>query len=285
MTVTTTRTLQQRFFTDLEQLCSHPAKHHYVMLSGGVDSFVLLCAVLRTHDPADVTALIIRSRNTDDYRKALQAAHWAGVQPRTMTVTLQTILDNRHFIVGTDDRSVFQSMFRISTHALLTGLDLQDCAVYQGDGADSLYGNQSPFIYRAANDRATQDGITPQEARELLRREWRHKKRNGYGISTAKIIGEVIRSYGATAVQPYIDPLFDYVMDVPLQAFQGDKKTWVKDGLTRHYEVPAGMAYSRKRCSMQQGTGLYELLQDELKLIYNVNNANDAIKQIAAGAQ
>lgn len=282
--MTTTKLLQERFFADLQDQCSHPAKHHYVMLSGGVDSFVLLCAVLRTHDPADVTALIIRSRNTEDYRKALQAAHWAGVNTRTMTVTLQTILDNRHFVEGTADRSVFQAMFRISTECLLTGIDLTGCAVYQGDGADSLYGNQSPFLYRAANTRAAQDGITPQEAKELLRREWRYKKRNGFGISTAKIIGEVIRAHGATAVQPYINPLFDYVMDVPLTAFQGDKKTWVKDGLTKHYGVPAGIAYSRKRCSMQEGTGLYELLQDELKIAYNVTNANDAIKQIAAGA-
>lgn len=275
--------LRTKYFRHmLDYCCSVEAKHRYVMLSGGVDSFMLLAAVNRCFRRDDITALIIKGVNTPDYRRAVQAAKYYGVGMEEVSVYMKDLMDNLHFCKGVKDVSVFQTMFRISTELLLQGKDLTDCAVYQGDGADSLYGNHNSYIYMTATNDAQSFGISKSEARERLKKKWRRHVMSGERAGgTAKLVGSIIKKKGGIPVQPWVSGEFEYVLDVPLGEFSGNKKRWVLDGLVKEWGVDRWIVDSRRRVTMQEGMGFYKLFCDELCKKFKVKSANSAVRKIA----
>ena len=276
--------IRKRYFAHLAEYLAAPvARHRYVMLSGGVDSFVLLAGVMRAFEARDVTALVTSGMNTRDYRKAVEAAAHFGVHVRDTPIYIKDFIDNAHLSRGTKDKSVFQFMFRVAAHMMLRDLDIKGCAVYQGDGADSLYGNHSPFVYIETNQMAARLGITKDEAREMLRRGHRKKKMGTTASGTARLVGDIIRARGGIAVQPFVSGEFEYVLDVPLREFKMDQKVWVRDGLVMEWGIDRSIVASRERMTMQQGTGLYELLCEEMCATYGTRTAAQALRKIVEG--
>ena len=272
--------IQQRFLNDIERLCTVKASGRVVMLSGGVDSFLMLAAVSRIYDAKDIEALILYGVRSSDTIKALQAAKYFNVRIREREVMMGEVLENLDMLKGVPDTSVFQAMFRICGELALRELSLKGKAVYQGDGADSLYGNSSHFIYLSATELAKQKQITKDQSREMLRAENRKKVMSGKGSGTARLMGEIIKEHGGIAVQPFNSGELEYLLEVPLKRFQGDKKTWVKEALITYWKLPANIVMSRRRCSMQDGMGYYKLLGEELKKICKTKSANAAVKQL-----
>ena len=272
--------MQQRFLNDIERLCRVDADGRIVMLSGGVDSFLLLAAVSRLYDASDIEALIIYGIESSDSARAKQAAKFFNVKLIEREVMMGEILDNLSMLKGTQDKSVFQALFRISTEIAFADLNVKGKAIYQGDGADSLYGNSNHFIYMATKEMAAEKFITKDEARDILRAANRRKIMSGSGTGTGKLIGEIIEAHGAIPVQPFISGELEYLLQVPLKCFQGETKKWVKDALINLWGLPVELVRTRKRCSMQDGLGYYKLLNDELKKIYKTQSANAAIKYL-----
>jgi asparagine synthetase B (glutamine-hydrolysing) len=250
------------------------------MLSGGVDSFLMLAAVARLYDASDIEALIIYGVESDDTRKAIQAAKYFNVKIIEREVMMGEVFDNLNLLKGTNDTSVFQAMFRICGELALRDLSVKGKAVYQGDGADSLYGNSSHFIYLPATELAKEKQISKDEAREMLRTENRKKVMRGKGSGTARLMGEIIKEHGGVAVQPFSSGELEYLLEVPLRKFQGDKKTWVKQAMINLWGLPSEIVMSRQRCSMQDGMGYYKLFNEELKKTYKSKSANAVIKQL-----
>lgn len=276
--------IRSRYFSHLmEYCCSVQSQHRYVMLSGGIDSFMLLAAIMQRHKSEDVSALVIRGVSTPDYEKALQAASYFGVKAITRRVCMNDILRNARLSEGSRDTSVFQLVFRVAAHLLLREQSLPRCAVYQGDGADSLYGNSSSFVYMPSADLSKQLGISQDNARELLRRKWRTRVMSGKGTGTAKLVAGIITQYGGTPVLPWVSGQFEYVLDVPLTEFRGNQKKWVRDGLVEQWGIRRSIVESRSRCSMQDGLGFYKLLCEELCRQYRTSTANAAVRRIAKG--
>ncbi|MGI9458445.1 MAG: asparagine synthase-related protein [Pirellulales bacterium] len=276
--------IRKKYFSHfLKYCCDFKADHRFVMLSGGIDSFMLLSALMQKYKPEQVTALIIRGVSTPDYTKAQTAAKYYGVESRVTQLCIDDYLNSTHLCRGTSDISLFQLIFRIAAHAALSQVNIKGCPVYEGDGADSLYGNQSPFIYLASNDVAESQGVTKDEAREILRRQHRHKNMTGKCTGTAKLFAEVTRQFGGTPVQPWVSGEFEYILDVPLSEFRGPKKKWVCDGLVSEWGVNRGLVDTRSRISMQQGTGFYDLLSKEICKKFKTKSANTAVKFISKG--
>lgn len=273
----------KRFLDDIENLCRVDATGRVVMLSGGVDSFLMLAAVSRLYEASDIEALILYGVKSRDTVKALQAAKFFNVKIREREVMMNEVLENLDMLKGTKDSSVFQAMFRICGELALRELNLKGKAVYQGDGADSLYGNSSHFVYLKATEIAKEKGITKEDAREFLRSEFRKKIVAGQGkvgSGTARIIKEIIQTQKGIPIQPFSSGKLEYVLEVPLKKFQGDKKTWVKKAMIQEWDLPPHIVMSRERCSMQDGMGYYKLFNEELKKMYNCNSANAVIRKL-----
>jgi hypothetical protein len=275
--------IMERCFTQLKEYCAVEAPHHFVLLSGGIDSFVVLAALMQTHKPEDVTAVIINGTSSSDYVKAVRAAEYYGVKISTCNVCVDLLVNEIHHMKGTKDTSLFQSLFRLSAMIALRNLKIDGCFVHTGDGADTLYGNANPFLYRQTPQVAKENKISKTAARELLRKNWRKRVMAGQGGSTtAGIIASVVRSYNGIARQAFVTGEYEYILDVPLELLEGDKKTWVKKGLVLHYGVSVQMAYSRKRCSMQEGSGLMEHFGKWLCEHTGAKTANSAVKLLSA---
>lgn len=276
--------IRQRYFAHLvKHCCSVPASHRFVMLSGGIDSFTLLAALMQTHKPSDVTAMNVGGVSTYDYAKAVEAARYFGIKQVVRRVCMNDILENVRVCSGTTDNSVFQLVFRVSCNLLFKDHPITGCAVYQGDGADSLYGNSSSFVYMRTAEVAKQKRITVVAAREILRREYRAKMIFGKKIGTALLVSQTIKQFGGTPVLPWMSGEFEYVLDVPLKAFRGDKKQWVRDGLISEWGISRSVVDSRRRCSMQDGLGYYRLICKELCQTYRTSTPNAAVRMIARG--
>lgn len=271
--------LMERCFSDLREYCSEKSPHHFIFLSGGIDSFTILAALMQTHKPEDVTAIIIKGITTMDFVKAKNAAEFYGIKTSICEVCVDSLMQEVHLMKGTGDRSLFQSLFRITAIMSLRRLGISGCLVHTGDGADSLYGNANPFLYRQTPEVAEKHKVSKQAARDILRTYWRKRVMEGKGSSTtAGIIGNVIKSFGGFARQAFVTGKFEYVLDVPIELFQGDKKTWVKQGLVRHFNVPREIAFSRKRESMQEGTGMMEHFGASLCKLTGCKTANAAVR-------
>lgn len=278
--------IRKKYFQHLLDFCSSKeSEKKFVMLSGGVDSFVLLCALIKLFPKNRIVAIASKGMNTYDFIKAKEAADFFGVDFIVKNVHINDFLEWAHLSRGTSDTSVFQSMFRVSAYLLLKDIDIVDQLVYQGDGADSLYGNSSHFAYIESKKVAKDHNISTYEAREMLRRQFRAKSMTGkYASDTATLTRQIIESFGGCAMQPWDSNEFDYVMDVPLSEFKGNTKKWVKDGLVEEWNIDRKLVWSRRRMNMQQGLGLYDLLCKEICKTYGTKTANEAIKKIASGA-
>jgi len=273
--------VQARYFSDLKQYCSKPANHHYCLLSGDVDSFLLLAAAMQTHE--SVTILTIRGDDLTDYNKAKQAADYYGLPFKSLHVGPHDMMANLDLLKGSKDHTVFSAMFRISFMLLLQKYPIADGSVYQGDGGDTLYGNKSHFVYLTTKKVAAERGITSAAARELLRREQKLIQYTDEYLNTGlvKFIREYIEQHGCRPVQPLMDSQFAYVLDVPLPYFKGNKKAWVKDGLVKHFGVSREIAYSRMRCSMQDGMGYRKKFTELLRKHTGIANGNTAVAALS----
>jgi len=275
---------KQYFDHILKYCCDIQADKRFVMLSGGVDSFMLLAALMQRFNPQDVTALLIRGVKTPDFAKAEAAAKYFGVKTYTKTIRIDDYLDNTYLCRNTNDTSVFQLIFRVAADLLLRDITIKDSAVYQGDGADSLYGTHSPFIYIESTELSRKMSISKNEAREILRCRHRRKRLSGKCSGTAPVVADVIQSFSGIPVQPWVSGEFEYVLDVPLSEFKGPKKKWVVDGLVSEWGIDRRIAKSRARITMQEGIGFYKVLCKELCRKYKTKTANTAVKMITKGA-
>lgn len=271
--------LMERCFSELKEYCSENSPHHFIFLSGGIDSFTVLAALMQTHKPENVTAIIIKGITTQDFLKAKKAAEFYGVNISICEVCVNSLMQEVPYMTGTKDTSLFQSLFRLTAIMALRKVNVSGCLVHTGDGADSLYGNARPFIYLQTPEISKKHNVSNEVAREIIRVNWRKHVMAGKATSTTTgIIASVIKSFGGFERQAFVTGKFEYLLEVPMSLFQGDKKTWVKQGLVRHFNVPKQIAFTRQRESMQEGTGMMKHFGASLCKLTGCKTANAAVR-------
>ena len=254
----------------------NPDEPRVVMLSGGVDSLMLLAIAARLF-PGRVEALTIAGdANTSDVIRAANAAEDFAIPFFVVRVGIADILANLEIARGTEIRTLSRFLFYVTHRIAFEQFDIDGRDVLQGDGADALYGSSSARIYVRANDVARERGCSLDEARTFLKRQ-HFADSLRFGSGTGAAFASLAEEYGGNAVQPYLDERVRWINDLPYSLVQPNRKQFPRDALQEVWGIDATGA---RRISMQEGSGLYEQLKIILPLLVGADSPNVAVRKL-----
>lgn len=267
--------LQQKYLHDLEATMQKFSKFKkkVIMLSGGIDSLVMLAAARKIWPTADIQCVTLVGLDTYDSKKASATANYFNCKQHICQLTLDTVMPILiSDLAGTGYLRLFMGLLDAYYECALRHGDLslcKDADVFYGEGADGMYGSSGPFKYIRAGEVAAAEGITKDEARTRLKAQYladKFKKR-GKGAEGDVIMRAVTERCGGHAVLPYLDRRYKYVEELPFSVIDPNNKTWVKEATRIRYNLPPEMV-NRKRVAFEIGTGLYYLAESELQRLY-----------------
>ena len=264
--------LENRFMKDMEDIVAQTAvdgRKQVVLLSSGTDSFIVL-AVLRWLIPErQIHTVTIRGIDNREATAAEMVASHFRTEHTVRTVSLDEIMANLHLVRGMGYHKLKKILSHVCYHLALSDCSVKGAYVYTGHGAGSLYGNKQR-IYKKVDQIITEKGISEDEARTLLKSEYCATSQAAFlsgdtgtaGVHVAKIIGNL----GATCILPYRDTRLQYLSNVPFSVIRPFDKAFVKNAVKRRYGL--GAIADRQRMSVQDGTGLYDLLAERVRQLY-----------------
>jgi len=247
-----------------------------IMLSGGVDSMILGAIAKTVY--GEVISLTVAGKNTPDIQVARKTAYHLGIENIIIQVSYNEIMKGLESAKGRNIKNVFSLLFYLMFQSAFKKYPVKHFDLLQGDGADSLLGSTSSFIYMKCAEIAEKENITKDEARTICKQKFfQDSMRLKRG--TADLFKSIANEESANAVQPFRDPKVFWVNDLPYSLSRPDKKLL-------HREVIKKLGYNPKnvkRVTMQQGTGFYEVMKQNLINQTNCKNANQAVQLILNG--
>lgn len=255
----------ERFLADVDEALrsrSRPNVRRVVLLSGGVDSFLILASVVRNFGADLVDSLTIRSTLSDELRRAKAATTLLGVSEPTVA---DVCIDDVAAIVdeGRARGRGFDTFFDFMYWALMEiAFDryeasvgpLRGADVYAGEFADIYHGSAGAPAYLNTKKLSESLGISASEARRRIRREVFEKET---GVTVACFRDSVERR-GGSPILPFHGGHLDWYLDVPVDPAILRTKRHILSAVRRLWGLPTS---TTKRVTFQAGTGLYEALR------------------------
>ena len=128
-----------------------------LMLSGGVDSMMLGC-ILKEHFGLKDSITVGCVQDTKDIEVSEDTASQLGINQKQVFVTLEEILDTMrscmytddHFLRGKNITTTFDLVYYLTFKLCLqkVNVEIENTDLVQGDGADTLLGSISVFMYK-----------------------------------------------------------------------------------------------------------------------------------------
>lgn len=255
--------LQERYFSDLEGILwseSKLGKSRIVLLSGGVDS-LLIVAILNKLFPEEMLYTVtIRGSDTEDSDGAETVADHFMTEHLVVNINVEDLIDNLPLVQGCQYDKLSRVMSHICYSIALDRMQVTDAYVYSGHGADILYGNKKR-IYEGAEEIALDAGLSLEEVKTDIK----DKYYASYRIA-GQHLARIISNKGAHSILPYLDRRLSYLSKVPFSIISPFDKKFIKEGMARRY----GLANLVDRASvgMQTGTGLYQSFRLRMKQQY-----------------
>ena len=149
----------ERYVNDLINIIENnrkfPDKVPVLMLSGGVDSMMLGCISKQKFGLTDaITVGCVH--DTKDIKVSKDTATQLGLNQKQVFVTFEEVLDTMrscmymddHFLRGKNITTTFDLVYYLTFKLCLEKVNVENIDLIQGDGADTLLGSISTFMYR-----------------------------------------------------------------------------------------------------------------------------------------
>ena len=260
-----------------------------LMLSGGVDSMMLGCILKQTFGLEDsITVGCVQ--DTKDIEVSEDTASQLGINQKQVFVTLEEILDTMRSCMYTDDH--FLRGKNITT--LVNGIpgleiivEIENTDLVQGDGADTLLGSISVFMYKdvpVVIRKFPHLEIDKDRAKTIIKQKFYRDKidpNNTKHKGSGQLFVELSEELGANAIMAFKHPdILRWVNDLEYKFSRPDIKLFPKKVIEYLGYDPIKV----DRTIMEQGTGIYDIMKIVLELMASSSQSgkspNSAVKEL-----
>ena len=268
-----------------------------LMLSGGVDSMLLGC-ILKDYFGVKDAITVGCVQDTKDIKVSEDTASQLGIKQKRVFVTLEEILDTMrscmytddHFLRGKNITTTFDLVYYLTFKLCLEKVDIKNTDLVQGDGADTLLGSISTFMYRDVpfvidkyKNKFNRE-IDTDQAKTIIKQKFYQDKINPSNKNhkgSGQLFVEIAEDLGANAIMAFKHPnILRWVNDLEYKFSQPHKKTFPK-------KVIEYLGYDPNKVNrtiMEKGTGIYDIMKIILELMAaspkSGKSPNSAVKEL-----
>mgnify|MGYP006155490263 CR=1 FL=1 len=268
-----------------------------LMLSGGVDSMMLGC-ILKEHFGLKDSITVGCVQDTKDIEVSEDTASQLGINQKQVFVTLEEILDTMrscmytddHFLRGKNITTTFDLVYYLTFKLCLEKVNVQNVDLIQGDGADTLLGSISTFMYRDVPTvikkylKEFNKEIDSDEAKTIIKQKFYRDKidpNNTKHKGSGQLFVELSEELGANAIMAFKHPdILRWVNDLEYKFSRPDIKLFPKKVIEYLGYDPIKV----DRTIMEQGTGIYDIMKIVLELMASSSQSgkspNSAVKEL-----
>jgi asparagine synthetase B (glutamine-hydrolysing) len=271
----------KKYIDDLHYIIKNNRKFQekipVLMLSGGVDSMLLGC-ILKKYFGLKDSITVGCVQDTKDIKVSQDTASKLGIDNTLIFVTLEEVLDNIHLCRGKKITTVFDLVYYLVFKLCLQKTNIKNIDLVQGDGADTLLGSISVFMYRSTPIIMKKYNISNDEARTFLKQRFyadkinpNDKKHKGSG----HLFMELAKDLGANAIMAFKHPdILRWVNDLAYSFSRPDKKLLPKKMIEYLGYDPINV----DRTIMEKGTGIYDTMKIKVCQMTGESHPNSAVK-------
>jgi len=273
----------KKYINNIVDIITHNRKFQdnppVLMLSGGVDSMVLGC-ILKKYFGLKDSITVGCVKDTNDIKVSQDTASKLGIDNKLFLVTLEEVLDNTSLCRGKNIKTVFDLVYYLVFKLCLQQTDVKNTDLVQGDGADTLLGSISVFMYRDVPWVMKNYNVDKDEAKTIIKQQFyncrldpKDKKHKGSG----HLFMELSEELGANAIMAFKhQETLRWVNDLEYTFSRPDIKLLPKEMIKYLKYDPINV----NRTIMEKGTGIYEIMKKELMKKTGKTHPNSAVKEI-----
>jgi len=267
-----------------------------LMLSGGVDSMMLGC-ILKEHFGLEDSITVGCVQDTKDIEVSEDTASQLGINQKQVFVTLEEILDTMrscmytddHFLRGKNITTTFDLVYYLTFKLCLqkVNVEIENTDLVQGDGADTLLGSISVFMYKdvpVVIRKFPHLEIDKDRAKTIIKQKFYRDKidpNNTKHKGSGQLFVELSEELGANAIMAFKHPdILRWVNDLEYKFSRPDIKLFPKKVIEYLGYDPIKV----DRTIMEQGTGIYDIMKIVLELMASSSQSgkspNSAVKEL-----
>tara|TARA_Y100000780_G_scaffold181390_1_gene167106 strand:+ start:52 stop:1029 length:978 start_codon:yes stop_codon:yes gene_type:complete len=265
-----------------------------LMLSGGVDSMMLGC-ILKQEFGLEDSITVGCVQDTKDIKVSEDTAAQLGINQKQVFVTLEEILDTMrscmytddHFLRGKNITTTFDLVYYLTFKLCLQKADVENTDLVQGDGADTLLGSISTFMYRdvpCVMKKFPDLKIDQDQAKTIIKQKYYSDKidpSNTKHKGSGQLFVEISEELGANAIMAFKHPdTLRWVNDLEYKFSRPDRKIFPKKVIEYLGYDPDKV----NRTIMEKGTGIYDAMKIILELMAaspkTGKSPNSAVKEL-----
>ena len=280
----------ERYVNDLVHIIGDNRKFKdklpVLMLSGGVDSMMLGCILKQSFGLEDsITVGCVQ--DTKDIKVSQDTASKLGIDNTLIFVTLEEVLDNIHLCKGKKITTVFDLVYYLVFKLCLQKTNVKNIDLVQGDGADTLLGSISVFMYKdvpVVIRKFPHLEIDKDRAKTIIKQKFYRDKidpNNTKHKGSGQLFVELSEELGANAIMAFKHPdILRWVNDLEYKFSRPDIKLFPKKVIEYLGYDPIKV----DRTIMEQGTGIYDIMKIVLELMASSSQSgkspNSAVKEL-----
>ena len=288
----------ERYVNDLVHIIGDNRKFKdklpVLMLSGGVDSMMLGC-ILKQEFGLEDSITVGCVQDTKDIKVSEDTAAQLGINQKQVFVTLEEILDTMrscmytddHFLRGKNITTTFDLVYYLTFKLCLQKADVENTDLVQGDGADTLLGSISTFMYRdvpCVMKKFPDLKIDQDQAKTIIKQKYYSDKidpSNTKHKGSGQLFVEISEELGANAIMAFKHPdILRWVNDLEYKFSRPDIKLFPKKVIEYLGYDPDKV----NRTIMEKGTGIYDAMKIILELMaaspQSGKSPNSAVKEL-----
>jgi len=244
--------IQKKYFNDLKNIIEEKSKYNkkLVLLSGGIDSLLLLTLAVELFGKNKVCALTVNSKDTKDNLFAKKFAEYFNIKHIEKKYDFNYICQK--IVLLPKKLNVWHTFYYFYIKEALLEEKYSKYDIFWGEGADGLYGSTMYFIYLGLKD-LVKEGKSEEEAKIILKKKFYN---SNISANLTFLFKELIEPKN-NFIMPYKDERLKYILDIP----NTDDKNFVKEGLKNVYSLPEDIV-NVKRIYMQRGLGVYNEIKE-----------------------
>ena len=265
-----------------------------LMLSGGVDSMMLGC-ILKQEFGLEDSITVGCVQDTKDIKVSEDTASQLGINQKQVFVTFEEILDTMkdcmhtddHFLRGANITTTFDLVYYLTFKLCLQKVDVENTDLVQGDGADTLLGSISTFMYRdvpCVMKKFPDLKIDQDQAKTIIKQKYYSDKidpSNTKHKGSGQLFVEISEELGANAIMAFKHPdILRWVNDLEYKFSRPDRKIFPKKVIEYLGYDPIKV----NRTIMEKGTGIYDAMKIVLELMAaspkTGKSPNSAVKEL-----
>ena len=265
-----------------------------LMLSGGVDS-MMLGGILKQEFGLEDSITVGCVQDTKDIKVSEDTAAQLGINQKQVFVTLEEILDTMrscmytddHFLRGKKITTTFDLVYYLTFKLCLQKADVENTDLVQGDGADTLLGSISTFMYRdvpCVMKKFPDLKIDQDQAKTIIKQKYYRDKidpSNTKHKGSGQLFVEISEELGANAIMAFKHPdILRWVNDLEYKFSRPDIKLFPKKVIEYLGYDPIKV----NRTIMEKGTGIYDIMKIVLELMaaspQSGKSPNSAVKEL-----